>query len=135
MSLKSGINTVASLMTVLMGLSHFFVPYLYPWEQHLEGINPAIVWALYAMNFFFSFLLTWGGILTFISYSTGQLKQWIVGGMTAFWVVGGFYQLVVPFPIAEARWILPLVAFTIAILYFTALCLGLCEKKINTNIK
>lgn len=129
MSLKFKLNLVASGLTFVMGLSHFVVPYLFPWEDHIAGLYAPIGWALLAMNFFFSFLLTWAGILTYISYYHRALRKWIVGGMAAFWVIGGLYELIIPFPVREAQWILPIVSFSISVLYFVVLYLDKRDSK------
>lgn len=132
MSAKYKLNIIASVLTVLMGFSHFFVPAFLPWQEFTAELYPPISWALYAMNFFFSFLLTWGGILTFVSYGHTDLRKWIVGGMALFWITGGFYQLLIPFPIAEARWFLPIIAFTISIMYLVVLFLKEKEEFIES---
>lgn len=133
MSKKFTLNLVASVLTVLMGFSHLFVPLFLPWEQHVSEVYAPISWALYAMNFCFSYLLTWGGILTYISYKHNHLRKWIVGGMASFWIAGGFYQLLFPFPLAEARWILTIIAFAISILYLAALFINEKEEEVESK--
>ncbi|UNC92098.1 hypothetical protein [Candidatus Contubernalis alkaliaceticus] len=121
MSRKYAFNLAASVLTFFMGFSHFFVPLFLPWEQHAADLYAPISWALYAMNFSFSYLLTLGGILTYVSFNHIAIRKWIVGGMASFWIAGGVYQLVIPFPLDEARWILPVISFVIAILYLAVL--------------
>lgn len=112
---------IASALTIITALSHFFVPLIFPWEQLIEGLYPPIQWALFAMNYFFSLLLLWGGILTIfaeLKWKTVKgIRKYIVGGMTLFWLVGTIYEFIFPFPIMEARWILPGVSFIIFCLY------------------
>lgn len=127
------LNLIASSFTVLMGFTHFFVPYFFPWDQYLTDVYPPISWALFAMNFFFSFLLTWAGILTFISLKYQAMRRFVIGGMGAFWIAGGIYELIVPFPLAEAKWILPAISFSIAVLYVIALYLA--ESSPNSSAK
>lgn len=121
MKLPKILNITASVFTIFMGVSHIFVPFVLPWQDHLDNLYAPITWALYAMNFFFSILLAWGGILTLIAFTSRNFRKWINGGIAAFWIIGGIYEVIYPFPIAEARWVLPIIAFFIAILYVIAL--------------
>ena len=118
------LNSCASLLTIIMGFGHFFVPVFLPWEEHLQLTYPPLSWALYAMNFFFSFLLTWGGLLTFVFFQKQTLRLWIVGGMALFWAASAVYLLVIPFPLPEARWVLPVYSLLVAGLYVGALRRG-----------
>lgn len=112
---------IASVLTVVMGLSHFFVPFIFPWERLIEELYPPIRWALFAMNYFFSLLLVWGGLLTLVTEfkwrSVKGLRKCILSGMGLFWLLGTIYEIIYPFPIKEARWVLPGVGFVISCLY------------------
>lgn len=124
MKTAKSLNMAAALMTIFMGVSHIFVPFFLPWQDHLKTLYEPITWALYAMNFFFSILLAWGGFLSILAWSSKRFRKWINGGMAAFWVIGGIYEIVIPFPIAEAKWVLPIISFSIAGLYIVALILN-----------
>lgn len=112
---------IASVLTIFMAIPHFFVPFIFPWEQLVEGLYPPVKWALFAMNLFFSFLLLWGGLISLIATlkwtKTQGIRYWIYGGIGLFWIVGAIYEIFVPFPIAEARWVLPGIALCISCLY------------------
>lgn len=118
---------IASILTIMMAIPHFFVPFIFPWERLIKDLYPPIKWALFAMNFFFSLLLLWGGLLTLISTLkwtiTRRMRYWIHGGMGLFWLVGAIYEIVFPFPILEAMWVLPAIAFCISLLYWIAVFL------------
>ena len=115
----------AGIFSAVMGLFHFFLPYFFPWQQRISEIYPPVQWALFATNFFFSFLLLWGGFLTIIAILQWEENRWlrysILGGMGLFWVVGALYELVVPFPVAVVRWILPGFSSSVAFLYILAI--------------
>ena len=112
---------IASIFTIVMAIPHFFVPFIFPWEQLIDGLYSPIKWALFAMNIFYSFLLLWAGVLSFICAIKPNISQsiyhWINGGIGLFWLIGAIYEIIIPFPINEARWILPCMAFFISILY------------------
>jgi hypothetical protein len=109
----------------MMAVPHFFVPFIFPWEELVRGLYPPVKWALFAMNFFFSLLLFWGGLLSLAAVlkwkMTPGMRYWIFGGMGIFWALGAVYELIVPFPMPEAKWVLPGIAFVNACLYGTAL--------------
>ncbi len=81
------------------------------------------------MNIFYSFLLSWAGVLSFICAGKPNISQsmynWITGGIGLFWLIGSIYEILIPFPIYEARWVLPCMAIFIGILY------GVCILKYN----
>ncbi|WP_066495766.1 hypothetical protein [Abyssisolibacter fermentans] len=114
---------IASVLTIMMGILHFFVPFIFPWERLIRQLYPPIKWALYAMNYFFSLLLLLGGILTLVAEfkwrMVNGIRKCISGGMGLFWLAGAIYEIIYPFPIKEARWVLPGVAFIIFCLYWT----------------
>ena len=120
---KAGImcNSIASIITILMGISHFFVPFIFPWTDVAKDMYPPIKWALFAMNFFFSFLLTWGGILSLVSlhkwYENRGVNFGVIGGLGLFWFVGAIYEILYPFPFEVVRWVLPSIALLISFLY------------------
>lgn len=113
---------IASVISVIMGLSHFAVPFVFPWESLINGLYPPIQWALFAMNFFFSLLLLWGGLLTLAAALKWQInarmRVWIFGGMGLFWCIGAVYEIIFPFPMKEAAPVLPAIAFVEALLYW-----------------
>ncbi|MEA2021519.1 MAG: hypothetical protein U9N08_03495 [Candidatus Caldatribacteriota bacterium] len=112
---------IASTLTIMIAVSHFFIPFIFPWGSLIEELYPSIKWALFAMNYFFSLLLLLGGVFSLVAeFKWGRVKgirKCILGGMTFFWLAGTIYEIVYPFPIIEARWILPGVAFIIFCLY------------------
>jgi hypothetical protein len=94
---------VAAINTTGLAAYHFFLPRLWNWDSALVQMPPAIRWASYSINFFFSFLLICGGILTFLALERDawRLPQnralFIV--MAAFWAANLIYQLIDPLPL------------------------------------
>jgi hypothetical protein len=94
---------LAGVNTTGIAAYHFFLPRLWGWETALVHMPPAIRWASYSINFFFSFFLICGGILTFLSLrgDAWRLAQhralFIV--MAAFWATNLIYQLIDPLPL------------------------------------
>lgn len=115
----------ASVFTIMMAVPHFFVPFIFPWEQLVSDLYPPVQWALFAMNLFFSLLLLWGGIITLVAAlkwtMSKSMRYLIYGGMALFWIIGSIYEIFVPFPMIEARWVLPIIALCIGCLYGIAL--------------
>ena len=58
---------VGAVFSCAMGAYHFFLPSQFHWSASLRTVPQPIPWALFSINFFFSFLLLAGGILTFIA--------------------------------------------------------------------
>jgi hypothetical protein len=114
-------------LAALMGVAHFVLPVIYPWETHVEGLYPPVRWALFATTVFFGILLVFGGLLVVAVARSPQLSLrfaiGIVGGMAAFWVLGTIYEVLVPFPDPVARWPLPIFSMAVALLHLGGLWL------------
>jgi hypothetical protein len=94
---------LAAINTTGMAAYHFFLPRLWGWDTVLVNMPPAIRWASHSINFFFSFFLICGGILTFLSLrgDAWRLSQHralfvVMGG---FWATNLIYQLIDPLPL------------------------------------
>ena len=122
-----GMLGAAGVRSAINGAAHFFLPVLYPWEQHVEQLYEPIRWALFATTIFFGVLLLWGGLLTIaIAAATGvpvRVVGWVAGGMASFWLVGAAYEIAVPFPAPVAEWALPVFSGLVASLYLVGLWL------------
>jgi hypothetical protein len=100
---------MAVITTCGMALFHFVLPFVYGWPPFLLSLPPAIRWGSYSINFFFSFLLLGGGLLTLIVWRTTDARTMPVGRavlilMCAFWVANVVYQLVLPMPMPR-QWV------------------------------
>jgi hypothetical protein len=97
---------LAAINTTGIAAYHFFLPRIWDWESSLVLMPPAIRWASYSINFFFSFFLISGGILTFLSLrgDAWRLSQnralFIV--MAGFWATNLIYQLIDPLPLPRS---------------------------------
>ena len=97
---------LAAINTTGIAAYHFFLPRLWGWDNALVQMPPAIRWASYSINFFFSFFLICGGILTFLSLrgDAWRLSQHralfiVMGG---FWATNLIYQLIDPLPLPRS---------------------------------
>ncbi len=104
----------AAISTTGMAAYHFFLPRLWGWDTFLVQMPPAIRWASHSINFFFSFFLICGGILTFLSLrgDAWRLRQHralfiVMGG---FWATNLIYQLIDPLPLPRS-WVIARVGF------------------------
>src|SRR5205807_1937142 len=120
---------VAASSSCLMGAYHFFLPSMFHWDSFVTKIPSAIRWGLFSINFFFSFLLLGGGILTLVALRrlTRSLPPdcGVLIVMAGFWIANTLYQLVIPMPLPPSLWLLHVVLVGYAVLttlaYLTAI--------------
>ena len=98
------------LLSSAMGGFHFFLPHLFGWGRHLGEVPPEIRWGTFAINFFMSYLMLAGGVLTLVSCWLWRESDpvtrdvGIVVVMGSFWVMNLIYQLAFPFPVPPTLW-------------------------------
>ena len=111
---------VAGLFSSAMGAYHFFLPSQFHWGRFLTKVPQPIPWALFSINFFFSFLLLAGGILTFIALRalrrSSQCDRGILIAMAGFWLVNSLYQIFIPMPLPPKLWPLHIVLTGFAVM-------------------
>lgn len=94
---------VGASLSSLMGAYHFFLPGEFHWGAFLRRVPQPIPWALFSINFFFSFLLLAGGVLTFRALAalrrSSHCDRGILIAMGSFWLVNALYQLFIPMPL------------------------------------
>ena len=104
---------VAASSSCAMGAYHFFLPSMFHWDAFVKEIPGVIQWALFSINFFFSFLLLAGGILTFVAlrrlHRSLPPDRGVLLAMAGFWIVNTLYQLLIPMPLPPKLWLLHLV--------------------------
>jgi len=100
--------TVAASCSSAMGAYHFFLPSMFHWGANLKKVPEPIPWALFSINFFFSFLLLAGGILTFIALRamcrSSHPDCGILFAMAGFWLANTLYQVFIPMPLPARMW-------------------------------
>lgn len=100
--------TIAASCSSAMGAYHFFLPSMFHWGAFLKKVPQPIPWALFAINFFFSFLLLAGGILTFITLRalrrSSHSDRGILFAMAGFWLSNTLYQIFIPMPLPARMW-------------------------------
>jgi hypothetical protein len=108
---------VGGILSALNGASHLVLPLIYPWEEHTSELYEPVRWALYASTIFLGLLLLWGGLLVVAlarrSDVPPTVQRWVFGGLAAFWLAGGVYEVLVPFPAPVADLVLP--AFSLGV--------------------
>jgi len=86
---------IGASLSTSMGAYHFFLPWQFQWSALLTKIPQPIPWALHSINFFFSFLLLVGGVLSFVALRTfrrsGRCDYGILIAMAAFWLANSLY--------------------------------------------
>ena len=100
--------TVGAVFSCAMGAYHFFLPSQFHWSAFLRTVPQPIPWALFSINFFFSFLLLAGGVLTFIAlmqfHRSSRCDPGILITMAAFWLANSLYQVFLPIPLPSRLW-------------------------------
>ena len=111
---------IAALCSCAMGTYHFFLPSMFHWDRFVTKIPSVIQWALFSINFFFSFLLVAGGILTFVTlrrlHRSLPPDRGVLFAMAGFWLVNLLYQLFIPMPLPAKLWPLHVVLVGYAVL-------------------
>jgi len=104
---------IAAFSSCAMGAYHFFLPHMFHWDNFVKKIPSVIQWALFSINFFFSFLLLAGGVLTFVAlrrlHRSLPPDRGVLVAMAGFWIVNTFYQLIIPMPLPPKLWVLHVV--------------------------
>lgn len=110
---------VAAALSTGMGAYHFFLPTMFGWAAYVQEIPTSIRWALFSINFFFSFLLLAGGILTFVAWlrvrRSVEPDRGVLVAMGGFWLVNVLYQVVLPMPLPASLWVLRVFLFGYAV--------------------
>src|SRR5712691_8626987 len=101
---------IAGSFSSAMGAYHFFLPSMFHWDRFVTRIPSSIQWALFSINFFFSYLLLAGGILTFVALRRlSRLlppDRGVLLAMGGFWIVNTLYQVFIPMPLPPKLWVL-----------------------------
>lgn len=129
--------SIAGISSSVMALYHFRLPSLRSWEKYVTAVPPAIKWGIFSINFFFSSLLLWGGIMTIIAALRWKkidlLGYLALAGMFTFWVVNAIYQAFIPMPLPESMAVLKFafLAFSafVALLYFLPIFMSLKNRR------
>jgi len=120
---------VGASLSSLMGVYHFFIPSIFHWGRFVTKIPGPIRWGLFSINFFFSYLLLAGGILTFVALRRAHRSlspdRHLLIAMAGFWLANTLYQLVIPMPLPPALWLLHVVLITYAVVATLAYVAGL----------
>ena len=104
---------IAGSSSCAMGAYHFVLPSMFHWDAFVKKIPSVIQWALFSINFFFSFLLLAGGVLTFVALRRLNRAlppdRGVLLAMAGFWIANTLYQLFIPMPLPPKLWLLHIV--------------------------
>ncbi len=124
---------VAGISAAAMALYHFWLPRMWNWESFAGSLPPAIHWALFSLNFFFSFLLLCGGLATILVGLRWQGRDFsgyvLLFALGVYWLADALYQFRSPIPVPERlsalQTFLQGFALTVSLLYLvpSLLCL------------
>jgi hypothetical protein len=111
---------ISGSSSAAMGAYHFFLPSMFHWDRFVTKIPDSIQWALFSINFFFSYLLLAGGVLTLVAlrrlHRSLPPDRGVLYAMAGFWLVNLLYQLIIPMPLPAKLWLLHLVLVGYAVL-------------------
>ena len=99
---------IAGTSSILIGSYHFVLPYQWQWGKVLNQLPEMIEWAVFAINFFMSFLLlvlgifTWRAIHLIKHKQTTDLSVLMIAAL--FWTQNFFYLSLNPPHIPEKLW-------------------------------
>jgi hypothetical protein len=95
-------------MSVAMALYHFFLPVQFHWAKSVGEIPTILQWSLFALNFFFSWLLLVVGLAVLAAAwnlpRNQPLALRIVGGAASFWLANFTYLMIFPFPVPPSMY-------------------------------
>ena len=121
--------TIAASFSSAMGAYHFFLPSMFHWGAFLKKVPQPIPWALFSLNFFFSFLLLAGGILTFVTLRalrrSSHVDRGILFAMAGFWLANTLYQVFIPMPLPPNLWPLHVALLGFAVVAMLAYVISL----------
>src|SRR5437016_1157996 len=111
--------------TTAMAAYHFFLPTMFGWAAEVTSVHPTVSWALFSLNFFFSYVLLALGVLTLLGALLRRTQEWtylaVAVAAAGFWLVNGSYQVMVPMPMPHRyvlwSYFLKAYAFAVALLY------------------
>ena len=91
---------MGSVITILFGAWHFFVPALWKWYSYIPAEAAELVLAVKAINFFFSLSLLLFGVITLLILLLRRddrtVLTVILGAQTLLWGSRVFFQIVLP---------------------------------------
>jgi hypothetical protein len=109
-----------------MAVFHFFLPDVFQWSRFMATVPASIVWGMYAINAFFSFLLLLGSVATIRVALAPAQDRAVVWGMAIFWGFNVVYQVIWPFP-KRSVWLATL-AFAVTMLALYTMSLWLLRR-------
>lgn len=93
-------GTTASLITIGVGLWHFFIPSIWKWYSYFTENSNELITAIRAINFFFSLCLVLMGSITilFIWHKEIQIfyLKSLLTGMIILWAARVIMQVIYP---------------------------------------
>jgi hypothetical protein len=95
---------VAGLASAGMASFHFFLPNVFQWSRFMTTVPASILWGMYAINAFFSFLLLLGSVATIRVALSPTRDKAVLWGMALFWGFNAVYQVIWPFPLRTVWW-------------------------------
>ena len=98
---------IGATISLLFGIWHFFVPYLYNWFLYIPDYENLVVGIEYT-NFFFSLLLSGLSILLIVlggRFFRGNRDVMIFYGLLVFtWFCRAVITFIIPWPLEPIRW-------------------------------
>jgi hypothetical protein len=98
---------IGATISLLFGIWHFFVPYLFDWFFYIPPYENLVVGIEYT-NFFFSLLLTGLSLLLIVlgkRFFQGNKDITIFYGLLVFtWFCRAAITLIIPWPLEPIRW-------------------------------
>ena len=98
---------IGTTISLLFGIWHFFVPYLYDWFLYIPAYENLVVGIKYT-NFFFSLLLSGLSILLVVlggRFFRGNRDVTIFYGLLVFtWFCRAMITFIIPWPLEPVRW-------------------------------
>jgi len=100
---------IGLILSTLIGIWHFFVPYLYQWYSYIPDEYKALIVGIDWTNFFFSLLLTGYSILLIIMkekvFNKNKEMFIMYGFMVFVWFCRVAITFINPWPLEPIAWV------------------------------
>jgi hypothetical protein len=97
---------IGGIQTCMLASYHFVLPTHMQWDRGIGDLVPALVWALYALNFFWSLLALLTGILVVRAALRGPTDDTFTRNtifvLGLYWLIHGAYTWVNPLPMPRS---------------------------------
>jgi hypothetical protein len=94
------LTTVGSVVTICLGLWHFFVPKIWNWYSYISPNAPELITAVRAINIFFSLCLVLFGVVNILFINGTNSNRYsiiiMLSATSILWLIRSILQIIYP---------------------------------------